>query len=74
MIVVHVYCPMSLIRRRRVHHYHFAVETPRENLSRSIGWFQATCSIRFNRRFPVGISLIRLRPVGAEATWITSST
>ncbi len=35
---------------RRENHYHFAVETPHANLSMSLGWFQTTYSIRFNRR------------------------
>ena len=33
-----------------VNHYHLLVETPRGNLSRSLGWLQTTYSIRFNRR------------------------
>lgn len=40
---VHGYCLMP-------NHYHLLVETPRANLSRSIGWLQTTYTIRFNRR------------------------
>lgn len=42
-VIVHAYCLM-------VNHYHLLVETPRGNLSRSLGWLQTTYSIRFNRR------------------------
>jgi len=42
-LVVHAYCLMP-------NHYHLLVQTPRANLSRAIGWFQTTYSIRFNRR------------------------
>src|SRR5271156_5028783 len=40
---IHAYCLMP-------NHYHFLVEPPRANLSRSIGWFQTTYTVRFNRR------------------------
>jgi len=40
---LHAYCLMP-------NHYHLLVETPRANLSRSIGWFQTTYTVRFNRR------------------------
>src|SRR5271154_2988041 len=40
---IHAYCLMP-------NHYHLLVETPRANLSRSIGWFQTTYTVRFNRR------------------------
>jgi len=40
---VHAYCLMP-------NHYHLLVETPRANLSRSIGWLQTTYTIRFNQR------------------------
>ena len=40
---LHAYCLMP-------NHYHLLVETPRANLSRAIGWFQTTYTIRFNRR------------------------
>ncbi|HQL64365.1 MAG TPA: transposase [bacterium] len=42
-LVVHAYCLMP-------NHYHLAVETPRANLSQSIGWIQVTYTIRFNTR------------------------
>ena len=42
-LVIHAYCLMP-------NHYHLLVETPRGNLSRSIGWLQATYTTRFNRR------------------------
>lgn len=42
-LVVHVYCLMP-------NHYHLALQTPRANLSRALGWLQTTYSIRFNRR------------------------
>jgi putative transposase len=42
-LVVHAYCLMP-------NHYHLIVETPRANLSGSLGWLQTTYSIRFNRR------------------------
>jgi len=40
---VHGYCLMP-------NHYHLLLETPRGNLSRAMGWFQTTYTIRFNRR------------------------
>ena len=40
---IHAFCLMP-------NHYHLLVETPRANLSRAIGWFQTTYTIRFNRR------------------------
>jgi REP element-mobilizing transposase RayT len=40
---LHAFCLMP-------NRYHLLVETPRANLSRAIGWLQATYSIRFNRR------------------------
>jgi len=40
---IHGFCLMP-------NHYHLLVETPRANLSRAIGWFQTTYTIRFNRR------------------------
>jgi len=42
-VVVHAYCLMPK-------HYHLLIETPRGNLSRSLGWLQTTYSIRFNQR------------------------
>ncbi len=42
-LVVHAYCLMP-------NHYHLIVETPRANLSVSLGWLQTAYSIRFNRR------------------------
>ena len=42
-LVVHAYCLMP-------NHYHLLVRTPRGNLSRGIGWVQATYCTRFNRR------------------------
>ena len=42
-LIVHLYCLMP-------NHYHLAVQTPRANLSRALGWLQTTYSIRFNRR------------------------
>ena len=42
-LVVHAYCLMP-------NHYHLLATTPRANLSRAVGWLQATYSIRFNRR------------------------
>jgi putative transposase len=42
-LVVHAYCLMP-------NHYHLIAETPRGNLSGSLGWLQTTYSIRFNRR------------------------
>ncbi len=32
-------------------HYHLLLETPQGNLSRSMGWFQSTYTIRFNRKY-----------------------
>ena len=43
-LVVHSYCLMP-------NHYHLIAETPRGNLSGSLGWLQTTYSIRFNRRY-----------------------
>lgn len=40
---VHGYCLMP-------NHYHLLIQTPRGNLSQSIGWVQTTYTIRFNRR------------------------
>ncbi len=40
---VHGFCLMP-------NHYHVLLETPRGNLSRAIGWFQTTYTVRFNRR------------------------
>jgi putative transposase len=40
---LHGYCLMP-------NHYHLLVETPRGNLSRSLGWLQTTYTVRFNRR------------------------
>lgn len=31
-------------------HYHLILRTPRGNLSRSMGWFQTTFTVRYNRR------------------------
>ncbi len=31
-------------------HYHLLLQTPRANLSASVGWLQTTYSVRFNRR------------------------
>lgn len=42
-LAVHAYCLMP-------NHYHLLASTPRANLSRAVGWLQATYSIRFNRR------------------------
>ena len=42
-MMVHAYCLMP-------NHYHLLIETPRGNLSQSVGWLQTTYSIRFNRR------------------------
>lgn len=42
-VLVHVYCLMP-------NHYHLVVETPRGNLSRALGWFQVTYTVRFNAR------------------------
>lgn len=42
-VVVHAYCLM-------LNHYHLILETPRGNLSRSVGWLQLTYTVRFNRR------------------------
>ncbi|MBI2980965.1 MAG: transposase [Deltaproteobacteria bacterium] len=42
-IVLHVYCLMP-------NHYHLVIETPRGNLTRAMGWFQTTYTIRYNRR------------------------
>jgi|GEM_PF-6327583 len=35
--------------RLMANHYHLLLETPLGNLSRAMGWFQATSTIRFNR-------------------------
>jgi putative transposase len=40
---VHAYCLMP-------NHYHAVVGTPRGNLSRAVGWLQATYTARFNAR------------------------
>ena len=42
-VLIHLYCLMP-------NHYHLGVETPRGNLSQSIGWLQVTYTVRFNRR------------------------
>jgi len=42
-IEVHAYCLMP-------NHYHAVVGTPRGNLSRAVGWLQATYTARFNAR------------------------
>lgn len=42
-LVLHAYCLMP-------NHYHLLVRTPRGNLSRGVGWVQATYCGRFNRR------------------------
>jgi REP element-mobilizing transposase RayT len=42
-IVLHVYCLMP-------NHYHLVIGTPRGNLTRAMGWFQTTYTIRYNRR------------------------
>jgi REP element-mobilizing transposase RayT len=42
-VVIHCYCLMP-------NHYHVALQTPRANLSKSVGWLQTTYTIRFNRR------------------------
>ena len=42
-LVVHAYCLMP-------NHYHLVVRTPRGNLSRGVGWVQATYCGRFNHR------------------------
>jgi putative transposase len=42
-VTIHTYCLMP-------NHYHLVVETPRGNLSQSIGWLQVTYTVRFNRR------------------------
>jgi hypothetical protein len=42
-VLIHLYCLMP-------NHYHLSVETPRGNLSQSIGWLQVTYTVRFNRR------------------------
>lgn len=42
-VLIHLYCLIP-------NHYHLAVETPRGNLSRAVGWLQVTYTVRFNRR------------------------
>ena len=42
-LVIHAYCLLP-------NHYHLLLQTPRGNLSDSIGWLQTTYSVRFNRR------------------------
>jgi REP-associated tyrosine transposase len=42
-VLVHAYCLMP-------NHYHLLLQTPRANLSASVGWLQTTYSVRFNRR------------------------
>ena len=42
-VVVHVYCLMP-------NHYHLVIGTPRGNLTRAVGWFQTTYTIRYNHR------------------------
>jgi len=41
--LVHAFCLMP-------NHYHLVLETPKANLSQTIGWLQTTYTIRFNRR------------------------
>jgi REP element-mobilizing transposase RayT len=53
-LVVHAYCLMP-------NHYHLLAGTPRANLSRAIGWLQATYCIRFNRRHGRGGHLVQGR-------------
>jgi hypothetical protein len=40
--------------RKSVHpetnHYHWILDTPETNLVRGMGWFQNTCTCRFNHR------------------------
>lgn len=43
-IVLHGYCLMP-------NHYHLLMETPRANLSQTMGWLQTTYTVRFNRRY-----------------------
>ncbi len=42
-LLLHCYCLMP-------NHYHLLVQTPRANLSQSMGWVQTTYTSRFNRR------------------------
>lgn len=43
-VILHAYCLMP-------NHYHLLVQTPRANLSKSVGWLQTTYSVRFNHRW-----------------------